>query len=117
MKLDLGSSKLVQYSLESTSRSVSKDVLISIMEGQHLITSQSCNLLTGARGITDDDDDPKGSTVQFTWCEYMIRCRTSRKIFHSKAINVNLSPEVRNLPLRHASFKVLKGLFLGQLLG
>ena len=31
------------------------------------------------------------------------------KISRSKAIDVNLSPKVRNLSLRHESFKVLKG--------
>ena len=69
------------------------------------------------RGITDNDDDPQGTAVQFAWCEKGTWHRTPCKIFRLKANDVNLSPEVRNLPLRHANFKVLKGLFVNRLLG
>ena len=79
------------------------------MEKHRLITSQWCKLLTGARWVTNNVNDPQGTTVQFTWCEKRAWCRTPRKIFWSKVIGVNLLPKVRNLPLRHASFKVLKG--------
>ena len=79
------------------------------MEIHCLITSQWCKLLTGTRGVTNNDNDPQGTTVQFACCEKGTWCQTLRKIFQSKAIAVNLSPKVRNLPLRHASFKVLKG--------
>ena len=116
MKLDPGYS--ISFDLHSKYKSIHvRDVLESNMERHRLITNQLCKLLTGVRGITDNDNDPQGTTIQFTWCEYMIRCRTPCKIFRSKAIDVNLSPEVRNLALRHASFKVLKGVFLSQLLG
>ena len=77
MKLDLGSSN--SSNLRSKYKSIHvKNVLESNMERHHLITSQWCKLLTGVRGITDNDDDPKGTTVQFTWCENETWRRTPR---------------------------------------
>ena len=46
-----------------------ENFLKSNMERHRLITSQCCKLLTGTRGITDNDNDPQGTAVQFTWCE------------------------------------------------
>ena len=64
-----------------------------------LITSQWCKLLTGTRGITDDDDDPQGIVVQFAWCEKGTWRWTPCKIFRSKASDVNLSPESEKLAI------------------
>jgi len=116
MKLDLGSS--ISFDLHSKYKSIHvRDVLESNMERHCLITSQWCKLLTGTRGITDNDDDPQGTAVQFARCERGTWHRTPCKIFRSKASDVNLLLKVRNLPLRHASFKVLEGLFLDRILG
>ena len=116
MKLDMGSSNSSNLHSEYKSILV-KYVLESNMERLRLITSQWRKSLTGVRGTIDNDDDAQGTTIQFACCEKGTWCRTRRKIFWSKAIDVNLSPEVRNFPLRHASFKVLKGLFLNRLPG
>ena len=68
MKLDPGSS--ISFDLHSKYKSIHvRDVLESNMERHRLITSQGCKLLTDARGISDNDDDPQGTAVQFTWCE------------------------------------------------
>ena len=116
MKIDPGSS--ISLDLHSKYKSIHvRNVLESNMERHCLITSQWCKLLTDTRVITDDDDDPQGTAVQFTWCERGTWRRTPCKVFQSKASDVNLSLEVRNLPLRHARFKVLKGLFLDRLPG
>jgi len=116
MKLDPGSSNSSNLHSEYKSIHV-KDALESNMERHRLITSQRCKLLIGVRGITDNDDYPQGTIVQFEWCEKGTWHQTPRKISWLKAIDVNLSLKVRNLPLRHASFKVLERLFLSQLLG
>ena len=46
-----------------------ENFLKSNMERHRLITGQWCKPLTSARGITDKDDDPQGTVVQFTWWE------------------------------------------------
>ena len=71
MKLDPGSSGLQNsFNLHSKYKSIHvKNVLESNMERHRLITSQWCRLLTSTRGITNNDDDPQGTTVQFAWCE------------------------------------------------
>ena len=116
MRLDPGSS--ISFDFHSKYKTIHvRDVLEPNMERNSLITSQWCKLLTGTRGIIDNDDDPQGTAVQFAWCEKGTWHQTPWKIFRSKANDVNLLPEVRNLPLRHPSFKVLKGLFLNRLLG
>ena len=68
MKLDSGSS--ISFDLHSNYKSIHvRDVLEPNMERHRLITSQWCKLLTGTRGITDNDDDPQGITVQIACCE------------------------------------------------
>ena len=79
MKLDLRSSN--SFNLHSEYKSIHvKNVLESNMERHRLITSQWCKLLTGARGITNNDNDPQGTTVQFTWCEKDLVSNTTQNL-------------------------------------
>ena len=59
MKLDPRSS--ISFDLHSKYKSIHvRDVLESNMERHCLITSQRCKLLTGTKGITNNDDDTQG---------------------------------------------------------
>ena len=68
MKLDPGSSN--SFDLHSKYKSIHVRIALkSNMERHRLITGRRCKPLTSARGITDNDNDPQGTAVQFTWCE------------------------------------------------
>ena len=74
----------------------------------HLITDQWHEPLTSVRETTTNDNGSQGtpSRIYEVWISDM-KLNTHRIIW-SKANDENHSSKARNLPLRHAVFKVLK---------
>ena len=87
------------------------NVLKSNMLGSCLITGQWYELLTSARETTNNDNvsQDTGSTIHRMWIEELMS--NNCEITRSKANDENLWLDEKNLPLRHESFKVLKGSF------
>ena len=87
-------------------------VLTSNMLESRLITSQWCKLLTSTRETTNNENGPQGTikTIHGMWIEELKS--NIREITRSNANDVNLSSSAKNLPLGHASSKVLEGSLL-----
>jgi len=108
MKQNLGSYAPYQpdQSMNSNMRMhVSK---LNMLEN-HLITIQWCGPLTGTRETTSNDNCSQGTIVQSVNVKMKLKTNTFG-IIQLKANDENLSSDVKNLPLRLASSKVLKGI-------
>lgn len=82
----------------------------SSMLEKHLITSQWCGKLSGMRETTNNENGPECTIVQSMNVKMKLKSNT-REIIQLKANDENLSSNAKNLSLRHASSKVLKGSF------
>ena len=83
--------------------------LKSNMQEHRLITSQWWELLTDARGTTNNDNGPQGTigTIYGMWISELVS--NTRRITRSEANDENLMSNAKNLPLRHAGSKVPEG--------
>ena len=93
----------------STSSSMWTCELKSNMHEHRLITSQYWELLTDARGTTNNDNGPQGTigTIYGVWISEPVS--NTRRVIRSEANDKNLTSNTKNLPLRHAGSKALAG--------
>ena len=94
---------------QSTSSSMRICELKSNMQEHRLITSQWWKMLTDARGTTNNDNGPQGTTgtIYGVWINEL--ASNTRRITRSEVNDVNLTSNATNLPLRHAGSKVPSG--------
>ena len=83
--------------------------LKSNMQEHHQITSQWWNLLTDARGTTNNDNGSQGTIGTIYGMRINELVSNTRIITRSEANDENLTSNAKNLPLRHAGSKVPKG--------
>ena len=79
------------------------------MHEHRLITSQYLELLTDARGTTNNDNGPQGTIGTIYGVRISDLKSNTRRIIRSEANNENLASNTKNLPLRHAGSKAPEG--------
>ena len=79
------------------------------MHEHRLITSQYLELLTDARGTTNNDNGPQGTIGTIYGMRISDLTLNIRRIIRSEANDENLTSNATNLPLRHAGSKAPEG--------
>jgi len=66
-------------------------------------------MLTDTRGTTNNDNGPQGTIDTIYGVRMSELASNTRRIIRSEENDENLSSNMKNLPLRHASSKALEG--------
>ena len=97
------------WSEQSTNSSMQIYELKSNMQEHRLMTIQWWKLLTDARGTTNNDNGPQGTTGTIYGVWISEPTLNTHRIIRSEANDENLASNVKNLPLRHVGSKAPKG--------